>query len=459
MEGMSQGALSALTDWEGGRLEYPLAYAGLWHNEAPRSSQRLTLMEPGADATLAAGGNGAGKTELGAQVAAAVVCGRNDRAVAAWIRRNGVDPSLIPPEGATVLASSLNASLSIHVQRAAIRRYLPSGTTWRNQSGPGTSVAYLPNGNRVIFVTNDSGARSIQGYAAGLVWMDEEHDEGVYNEALQRVARVRWEGRSGWLLLTMTPLKGLTSWVYKRFVEEPDTGTRIHYIHGGDNPFIDQVKRERILRSYGEHERAARDKGEFTAMEGLVYQFDRRIHLCAPFDPPPEWKRYASIDFGTRHPFAFVLAALDPSDDTLHLYRLHHKREWTLRQHAEAMRELVDIWPDWIVADCEDRGSRLSLAREYAITTTASRKGKGSVRAGINTVAERMALDCEGRPHLLIHDHPGMRPLVHEFQSYRWDSTNSKRDQPDAPLKKDDHCMDAVRYLITSLASSTFGVG
>jgi phage terminase large subunit len=416
-------------------------------------------MEPGEDCTLAAGGNGAGKTEMGSQIAAAVCMGANDSAVQIWMKNNSIRPDLIPPEGGTVLASSLNASLSIHVQRAAIKKYLPPGTEWRNEAGPGTSVATLPNQNKVIFVTNDSGARSYQGFSAALCWLDEEHDESVYNEALQRVSRVRWSGRSGWLLLTMTPLKGLTSWVYKRFVETPDPGTKIHYIHGGDNPYIDQAKRERILRSYGQHERAARDKGEFTAMEGLVYQFDRRLHVCEAFDPPADWKRFGSIDFGVRNPFCYLLAAMDPSDSVLHLYRCHYRREWTLRQHLEAIREITDVEPEWVVADCEDRGSRLTLSREYDYPTLPSKKGKGSVRAGLNRVHDLMNPDCEGRPHLVIHDHPSMNPVIHEFQSYRWDTTKSKRDQPDNPLKKDDHAMDCVRYLCSTLALSTFAVG
>ena len=456
---LSAEAIAALGSWERGRELAPLAYSALWHRESPHSSQRLPVMQPGHDATLAAGGNGAGKTELGAMWAAAVACGRNDKSVQLWMKANSVDPSLIPPDGGTVLASSLNAALSIHVQRAAIRKYLPKGTTWRNPGGPGTSVAYLPNGHKVVFITNDSGYRSVQGYAAAMVWLDEEHDEAFYNEALQRVSRVRWDGRSGYLVLTMTPLKGLTSWTYKRFVEQPDQGTRIHFIHGGDNPFIDQTKRERILRSYGPHERAARDRGEFTAMEGLVYQFDRRVHLCEPFTPDPSWERYGAIDFGVRNPFVFVLAAMDPADQTLHVYRMHHQTEWTIRQHSEAIRALCDQWPQWIVADSEDRGSRLSLSREYGIHTVAAKKGKGSVRAGISAVAELLALDAQNKPHIVVHDSPQMQPLIHEFQSYRWATTNTKRDQPDMPLKKDDHCMDALRYMVQSLSGSSFAVG
>jgi phage terminase large subunit len=375
------------------------------------------------------------------------------------MRINNVKRELIPPNGGTVLASSINTSLSIHVQRAALKRYLPRSTRWRNPSGPGLSVAWLPNGNKIVFVTNDSGARAMQGYAAALVWLDEEHDETVYNEALQRVSRVRWDARSGWLLLTMTPLKGMGSWVYRRFVQEPDEGTKVHHIHGADNPFIDQDKRERILKGYGEHERLARDVGAFTSLEGLVYGFQRDLHVVDPFTPPEHWPRYAAIDFGTRNPFVYLLCAVDPGDDVLHVYRAHYKTEWTLRQHVEVMREITDVWPSWIVADCEDKGSRLSLAREHDFITIPSKKGAGSVRAGINSVAERLAPDVEGRPHLVVHNASSCRPVIKEFMSYRWDKTRSERNQPDAPLKRDDHAMDALRYLCSHLQRSTFATG
>ena len=91
--------------------------------------------------------------------------------------------------------------------------------------------------------------------------------------------------------------------------------------------------------------------------------------------------------------------------------------------------------------------------------TVPSKKGKGSVRAGINRVCERLAADVNGRPHLVVHDNASTRPLIREFESYRWDSKKTKRDQPDMPLKKDDHAMDAVRYLCSLLQSSSFAAG
>jgi len=452
-------AMTSVVDWTEGREQTPLAYALLWHNEKPKTSQRAPLQKAGVDAVLASGGNGAGKTELGAQISVAVALGRDDPSVQAWISANEIEPSLIPPTPGIVLASSLNSALSVNVQRAAIDKYLPKGTKWRNRDGPGLSEARTPNGGRILFVTNDSGARAIQGYKAHLLWIDEEHDESIYNEGCQRLTRCQWEGRSGWALLTMTPLKGLT-WVYDRFVQDPEEKTHTCWLHGGDNPWLDQEKRSRLLRQYGSHERSARDRGEFVTLEGRVYaDFRRDIHIVDAFDIPSHWPRYGSIDFGTRNPFCFLLFAVDPSDDVVHVIGEHYQSEWILSQHAAKITSMTNHGSpalQWIVADPEDRGSRLALSREHGISTVVAKK---QIRAGVNAVCERLAFDVAGNTHLLIHS--GAAPnLVREMESYVWDTRSSKGSDPrDLPRKKNDHAVDALRYGCMALSSSAFAVG
>ena len=183
------GAAGALA-WSEGRERNPLAYAVPWHNEHPRTSQRAPLQNPGEDVTVVLGGNGAGKSVLGAMWSACHALGSNDPSARAFMRASGMRPDLVPPEGGNVLAVSLNASLSIHVQRAELRKYLPPSTVWRNPRGPGSSVAELPNGRKIVFLTNDSGRRAAQGFGGiGMVWIDEEGDEDVFNELLARVFR------------------------------------------------------------------------------------------------------------------------------------------------------------------------------------------------------------------------------------------------------------------------------
>ena len=63
-------------------------------------------------------------------------------------------------------------------------------------------------------------------------------------------------------------------------------------------------------------------KGIWAAAEGLVYDtFDPAVHLWKPIaNPPHEWPRYLSIDFGYRNPFAALWIAVDP-DNRMFLYR------------------------------------------------------------------------------------------------------------------------------------------
>ena len=436
---------------------YPIAFRRLWSRTEPRTSQKRAvqkLLDRSVKCGLLVGGNRSGKSEAGAMIAVATALGCEDAGVRKWMEANGLPDGTINERPGRVCCVSLTSNESIRVQRPKVEALLPRGTEWKNRHGGGEAVAVLPNGGVLLFKTIEQGARSFQADAWDLAWFDEDpEDEAVLNEA-----RMRLVDRRGWALITMTPLRGLT-WVWSRFVNEVEPGSMCQWIYGADNPYVPTDELQALLRSYGEHERASRSEGRFTSMEGLIYPFDRNVHLVPAFDPPQDWPRYAGLDFGTRNPFAYILGALDPKDDTLHLYRAHYQQEWTLRQHAEAIDAVNDVWPEWIVADPEDRGSRLSLSREHDIITIPAKKGRGSVRAGINAVSERMALDVEGRPHLVVHDHPSMMPVVREFESYRWDSSRTKRDQPDAPLKRNDHAMDAVRYMCSRLAGAAFDVG
>jgi phage terminase large subunit-like protein len=360
----------------------------------------------------------------------------------------------IPKGPGAVCASALTASDSRSVQRAKVAEFLPADHRWLNRDGNGEARCIFPHGGYILFKSNDAGSRRFQGDAWDLFWADEEHDQAVYNEA-----RMRLVDRGGRSLLTMTPLKGLT-WVWARFLDKPEARTASYALHSEDNPHIPQAYLAALLASYGDHERAARSKGEFTTLEGRVYGgWARHLHLVEPFDVPEDWTRYGSIDFGTRNPFAYLHAAHDHSDDTIHITGMRYQAERTMSQHAEALRALWSRLgePSWIVADPEDKGSRLALAREHGMATLKARK---SIRPGISAVAERLALDAQGRPHLLIHNTPELAPLIREIEGYVWDAKNSKADQPDKPLKKDDHAMDALRYLCMQVArSAVFAVG
>ena len=433
------------------RRSNPLAYAQLWDAPKPKTSQRRAASNLGDRVTIVVGGNRAGKTVLGAQLAVAWALGRDHPDVQRWARINDW-PHLerIPKAGGRVCCTSLTSNESMRVQRPMVEAYLPStGVRWRNRYGAGEAHADIEGAGRLLFKTADQGARAFQADSWDLFWPDEEIPQPVWNEALMRLI-----DRRGIAINTMTPLRGKT-WVYDRYFAEPEQGSKTSSIWGEHNPHIPTDELQSLLKTYGAHERAARARGEFTALEGRVYEFWREMHVVPAFDPPEHWPRYGTIDFGTRNPFCFLLLALDPSDDVLHVIAEHYQADWTLSRHAEKIKHMTNHGSpalQWIVADPEDRGSRLSLAREHGISTI---KAKKAIRSGINAVAERLAPDAEGKPHLVVHDN--CSNLISEFEGYVWQSAG--KTQPEKPKKAHDHALDALRYGVVQVERGSWGVG
>ena len=438
------------------KRDRPLALARLWHRERPKTSQRRAFQDLGELVTIICGGNRSGKTAGCAQFVVATALGRDHPDSIEWCQKNGVPLSSLPNRPGNVWCVALDSGDSREYLRPAVAQYLPPDAKWRNQFGYGRAEVRLPNGGRIMFPSVDMGRDGFQGAAVDLVHFDEEPaDQAVVNEALMRLV-----DRRGRCIFSMTPLRGMT-WLYDRWISTTPEDARVHWIHGIDNPHIPAGALERLLKQYGPHERAAREKGEWTTLEGRIYSdFQRATHVIKAGPIPDHWVGpYIGIDFGTRAPFAAVVCMIDPSNDTLVVVDEHYQAEWTLSQHAAKLHELINTYgqPRWIVADPEDRGSRLALAREHGLANVPAKKGRGSVRGGINDVCERLAFDVEGNPALLVFD--TCTSLIHEFETYVWDErgVGESRDQP-KPRQKD-HALDALRYCCSRLSYSDFDIG
>jgi phage terminase large subunit-like protein len=431
------------------RKANPLRYRRLWHREAPCTSQRAAvqaILVPGVLIGLLIGGNRSGKTEAGAQVGTAYALGRDDPSARAWCEANGIDPEALPRAPSRVWAIALDSNDSRRYLRPKYAALLPAGTKWRNQDGSGEAEARLPNGSVIVFKSVDQGADGFQGDAIDLAHFDEEpSDKAVVNETMMRLV-----DRNGRLIVTMTPLRGLT-WLYDRWVKTADADAVVRWLHGEDNPHVPTEVLLRILSKFGAHEQAARRRGEFVALEGRVYQFSRHLHFVPSFAIPADWPRFRVWDFGTSNPTCVLWFALDTKDDVLHVYREHYQAGWTLKQHADHVKALEVGEFYWTVADPEDAGSRLSLAVEHGIENIAAVK---DIRPGINRVAERLAPDVEGRPHLVVHD--CCTATMQEFEGYVWAKRSGPTNDPDLPLKANDHAMDCIRYQCTALSRSEF---
>lgn len=470
----------------------PLAHADLWDNPQPQTSQRRCVESLGQDVTVRAGsgagksappaesgrpdvvvvlgGNGSGKSEVLMQTATAMALGRHHKDAIRWAKRNGFPLDRLPDGQGRVIVSSLTHVDSRKILRPKADRYSPPGSKWRNRWADNEAELRMPESNGVtgviVFKAARQGREAFQGDWAHMYGYDEEHPEDIFKETQSRHTRPDCGG-VGFHMLSMTPLKGVT-WVARKFLPEhaltEDDGpgelrVSVHWLHTEDSPHATDDNL-RALRSYGSHERDARSKGMIVALEGRVFEeFERHTHVVPSFLPPPHWKRMQWIDWGTANPAALLHAALDPKDHTWHVYHERYLAQHTPKQHAEATIDKESIeearlrreFPqatipsplvEYRVADPEDLGARQTWALHHGLATIPADK---SVREGINDVKDALRLDAMGRPHLVVHN--CCPHTISEFGQYVWDVKNSaSRDDPDAPRKKNDHAMDAVRY-------------
>jgi hypothetical protein len=207
--------------------------------------------------------------------------------------------------------------------------------------------------------------------------------------------------------------------------------------------------------------------GRWAAAEGLIYgTFDPAVHLHAPIGlPPKDWPRYLSIDFGFNNPFVCQFWASD-HDGRLYLYREIYMSGRIVEDHARQIAQLIrrgdgqhpDAEPTAIICD-HDAEDRATLERHLGRSTVAAHK---DVKPGIEAVQARLRLSGDGKPRLFIcrdalveRDQAlddAKRPCCtqDEITEYIWDPASPPSmagTAREAPLKRNDHGMDAMRYL------------
>jgi len=220
-------------------------------------------------------------------------------------------------------------------------------------------------------------------------------------------------------------------------------------------------------------------KGLWVSAEGAIYnEYNPDLHLVDWFEPPRDWLRIVGIDFGYNNPFVCQWWALSP-DNVLYLYREVYMTGRLVDDHAKQIQQiekwyLVDsvgnplldrnslpipnpqreqIYARIADHDAEDRAT---LSRN-AIETIAAYK---SVKIGVEAVQLRMRLRGDGLPGLRymrdtlveidqeLQDNHKPMCTIEEIESYVWAKSADGKPVKEEPLKKDDHGMDTMRYVV-----------
>jgi len=306
----------------------------------------------------------------------------------------------------------------------------------------------------LYFKSYDQGRKTFQGQERDFIWLDEECDMDIYQECVQRFRGSTADGR---LLLTFTPLNGVTD-VVKMFVPQfagaaDDEEGLPRKQAGGDNhsanrayvfcswddiPHMSERERERKLENTMAYEREARTKGIPTVGRGRIFTVEEDFFLVAPFRIPVHWPKIYGADFGFGSKAAgagtgVVWGAWDQENDVLYIYDEYFRAEAAPAVHATAIMARGEWIPgvgDYAGRDLEGRKT-LDIYRELGLDLINAEK---QVYAGLVLMSQ---LFEEGRLRVFST----CQKWLQEYRLYSLDDKNQV-------IKKRDHLMDATRYLV-----------
>lgn len=335
---------------------------------------------------------------------------------------------------------------------------------------------------------DDDVPQKIGSHSYGWIFVDEgtELTEGEWN---QLVGRLRYDGkRQGGKFYTVPFQQIFTAtnpaskqhWMYKMFFE--DGNGDVIQMNVKDNPYVPEDYVARMERTLSGMRYERYFEGKWVGSEGMVYkEWDGDTHNIDPEDlaewhrgwqihdrkewangeesvwvsPPPDWRVYRSIDFGYNNPFVCQWWARSP-DDELVMFRELYKSEILIEEAAERIKRNTDSEWTLEMTFADHDAQAAETLRKHGIHTQNAKK---DVEAGIDAVKSRLQKDARGRAKLYlmrgarIHEpDPQLRmddkPLKTqgEIGGYVW-----KGDDEDKPKKKNDHGMDAMRYLVYSI--------
>jgi hypothetical protein len=303
-----------------------------------------------------------------------------------------------------------------------------------------------------------------------------------------------------WLMLTCNPT---SNWVYREMVRPlqvfRSTGRRVEQLLADPqtgNPIIDLVEgstytnrenlTEDFLRSLEASYRGQmRDRfleGKWAAYEGLVYQdFDESKHLLTREQAMQHlWylqranyrvKSIEGFDFGLSSPSCYLFGFVDDWGRVIVLDG-YYKRNFHYTQQPSDVSKIrskyahlihfedsihadPSIFKQKVIEKHIDTGT--PVARLLSDAGMECRPATNDIVSGVAKVAAYLA-DQPTHEHVLTGKAPA--PLLYfvddldfisdEISNYYWDRTSSG-EHIDRPIDRDDHAMDALKYMLSHL--------
>lgn len=182
-----------------------------------------------------------------------------------------------------------------------------------------------------------------------------------------------------------------------------------------------------------------------------------RLLTGQAFDIPRSWQDRLSIDPGLNNPTACHWYAVD-GDGVVFVVAEHYESGKSVDYHAARIKEISDLlsWKkdsfNRVEALIDSAANQQTLASSASVSRLFSELGiavnpkvNKNLFAGIARVKQYLKGE-NGVPKIRIFRN--CVNLIRELKTYRWG-------EGDTPVKREDHCLDELRYFIMTLPEPT----
>lgn len=310
------------------------------------------------------------------------------------------------------------------------------------------SSILLVNDSIIEFKTYEQGWEKLQSAKIAGAWLDEEPPERIFKEVYTRTIDL-----GGQLILTFTPLKGMT-WSYNQIFSKADKKNIDVYTWGmADNPFIPPDEIKKLIKMLSKKEAQMRLHGRYTSSSGMVYtNWERQTHI-KPIKYNHKLPCYVSVDWGyTTCSIGFF--QYNQAVDEVYLIDYVEGKGFGYRQIMNTVtRKPYRIDPGNYF--CDPAGKARSqttghdllslIQRDYGITFNYA---KSNIMDGVNVV-DSYIMNEEGKLRYYMNE--GLDDAYRAKENYLWAEKDGV--QLNIPDKDgvNDHFNDMERYFFINL--------
>lgn len=300
-----------------------------------------------------------------------------------------------------------------------------------NESRLELEVKNLKGTVSIIQLRGWENIETLRGQAFHFIIMDEVASMKNFWLNWQEVVRPTLTDFKGEVMFISTP-KGFNHF-YDLYNTVNNDYKSFHYT-SYDNPFIPVEEIDKAKEEITDDRFAQEYLADFRKTEGLVYkEFDRERHL---FDELPEkhWNStIVGVDFGYTNPAAVLQCKIDDDDN------YYITDEWyKTKQSTDQIAEIASIFkPNKVYPDPAEP-DRVDILRKKGLNVYDVSK---DIVAGIDAVRNLFKQNRLFISKKCIN-------LIWELETYSYPDKKPDNNEPEKPIKENDHAVDALRYML-----------